>query len=166
MQQAVGPHSWPLHKNESQNWKDPAVEITLAQDELGYLLPGFVLYQILKNGKLIWMQINRSQSLNITVRCALPWPPNELFLQARKSGYANLINGHASLQSPTGKWRNNKLLKTGCFVFYEHGGRYPDWLTCRKSLLGGHGKVRRTVKPSRLNWSVETFLSNQLRVKQ
>ena len=22
---------------------------------------------------------------------------------------------------------------------------YPDWLTCKKSLLGGHGKARRTV---------------------
>ena len=23
---------------------------------------------------------------------------------------------------------------------------YPDWLTCKKSLLGGHGKAHRTVK--------------------
>ena len=23
---------------------------------------------------------------------------------------------------------------------------YPDWLTCKKGLLGGHSKVRRTVK--------------------
>ena len=22
---------------------------------------------------------------------------------------------------------------------------YPDWLTCKKSLLGGHGKARHTV---------------------
>ena len=33
-----------------------------------------------------------------------------------------------------------------CFVFYEQGGRQPDWLTCKKKcLLGGHGKARRTV---------------------
>ena len=55
----------------------------------------------------------------------------QTFLQVSKLGYANLINGHASLQSRTGKWRNNELLKT--------------WLTCKKSFLGGHGKARRTV---------------------
>ena len=53
-----------------------------------------------------------------TVRRALPWPPNELFLQVSQSGYTNLTNGHASLQSPTGKWRNNELLKACRFVFY------------------------------------------------
>ena len=53
-----------------------------------------------------------------TVRRALPWPPNKLFLQVSQSGYANLINGHVSLQSLTGKWRNNELLKTRHFVFY------------------------------------------------
>ena len=45
----------------------------------------------------------------------------QTFLQVSQSGYANLINGHASLQSPTGKWHNNELLKTCRFV---KGGRY------------------------------------------
>ena len=67
------------------------------------------------------------------------------YLQVSQSGYTNLISGHPSLQSPTEKWRNNELLKTCRLVFYEQGGRYPDWLTCIKSLLGGHGKARRTV---------------------
>ena len=35
-----------------------------------------------------------------------------------------MIHEHASLQSPTSKWRNNILLKTCCFLFYEQGGRY------------------------------------------
>ena len=52
------------------------------------------------------------------------------FLQVSQSGYANLINRHNFLQSPAGKWPNNELLKTCRFVFYEQGGRYPDWLTC------------------------------------
>ena len=39
----------------------------------------------------------------IDVQHALLWPPNKLFLQVCKSGYANLISGHTSLQSPTGK---------------------------------------------------------------
>ena len=30
-------------------------------------------------------------------------------------------------------------------ILSEQGGRYSDWLTCKKSLLGGHGKVRRAV---------------------
>ena len=42
----------------------------------------------------------------------------QTFLQVSQSGYANLINGHASLQSPTVKWRHNELLKTCRFVFY------------------------------------------------
>ena len=57
--------------------------------------------------------------------------------QVSQSGYANLINGHASLQSPTGKWRNNELLKTCRFVLYG---------LLQKILFGGHGKARRTVK--------------------
>ena len=85
--------------------------------------------------------------LQLTVRRALPWPPNKLFfLQVSQSGYANLSNGYASLQSPTAKRRNNELLKTRRFVIYEQGGRYPDWLTCKRSLLGGHGKALRAVK--------------------
>ena len=40
---------------------------------------------------------------------ALPWPPNKLLLQVSQSGYMNLINGHASLQSPTDK--KNTLLQ-------------------------------------------------------
>ena len=43
--------------------------------------------------------ILKLSSMGITVRRALPWPPNKLFLQVSQSGYANLINGHASLQS-------------------------------------------------------------------
>ena len=43
-------------------------------------------------------------SCQLTVRRALPRPPNKLFfyLQVSQSGYANLINGHASLLSPRG----------------------------------------------------------------
>ena len=36
---------------------------------------------------------------SVTVRRALPWPPNKHFLQVSQSEYANLIDGHASLQS-------------------------------------------------------------------
>ena len=49
-----------------------------------------------------WSKV-RFPSFCVTVRRALPWPPNKLFLQVSQSRYANLINGHASLQSPTGK---------------------------------------------------------------
>ena len=48
--------------------------------------------------------LNIDGKLNaVKVRHALPWPPNKLFLQVSQSGYANLINGLASLQSTTGK---------------------------------------------------------------
>ena len=40
---------------------------------------------------------------SFTVRHALPWPPNKLTSQVSQSGCVNFINGHASLQSPTGK---------------------------------------------------------------
>ena len=63
---------------------------------------------------------------------ALPWPPNKLFLQVSQSCY---------------------------FVFYEQGGRCPDWLTCKQILLGGHGKVRRTVNAVSI-FSSETHLFN------
>ena len=42
----------------------------------------------------------------LTVRRALPWQSNKLFFykfSSQSRGYANLINGHASAQSPTGK---------------------------------------------------------------
>ena len=39
----------------------------------------------------------------LTVRRALPWPPNKRFSQVSQSGYADLNNGHFSLQSPTSK---------------------------------------------------------------
>ena len=50
------------------------------------------------------------------------------FLQVSQSGYADLINGHASLQ----------IIANMSFCIL--------WLTCKQSLLGGHGKARRTVK--------------------
>ena len=52
---------------------------------------------------LDWSAHDRRLQSDLTVRCALPWPPNKLFLQVSQSGCANLINGHTSLQSPTGK---------------------------------------------------------------
>ena len=98
-----------------------------------------------------------------TVRRALAWPSNKLLLQVSQSGYANLINGHASLQSPTGKWHNNELLKTCRFVFYEQGGKYPDWLTCKKSLLGGRSKAGCTVKFGELFLWISPRIRNGLR---
>ena len=73
------------------------------------------------------------------LQCDAPYrghPTNFIFLQVSQSGYSNLINGHASLQSPTGKWRNNELLKIYRFVFYGY--------LVKKGLLGGHGKARCT----------------------
>ena len=57
------------------------------------------------------------QDHQFTVQRALPWPPNKLFLLVSQSEYANLINSHASLQSPTGKWRTNELLKNIVLYF-------------------------------------------------
>ena len=39
---------------------------------------------------LVIGQLIRKSTIN------LPWPPNKRFLQVSQSGYANLINGHAS----------------------------------------------------------------------
>ena len=42
---------------------------------------------------------------NTVLQCDAPYRghPTNFFLKVSQSGYANLINGHASLQSPTGK---------------------------------------------------------------
>jgi len=54
---------------------------------------------------------------------ALPWPPNKLFLQVSQSGYANLINGHASLQSDATTNYLKHAVFTNRFVFHEQGRR-------------------------------------------
>ena len=94
------------------------------------------------------------------LQCNAPYRghPTNFFLQVSQSGYVNLINSHASLQSPTGKRCSNKLYKTCCFVFYKQGGRTPDWVTCKKRLLGGYGKTRRTVKAKLLEAKCEAKL--------
>ena len=47
----------------------------------------------------------------VTVRRALPWPPNKHFSQVSQSGYTNVIDGHASLQS----WRVKIILSSERF---------------------------------------------------
>ena len=52
-----------------------------------------------------------------------------------------MIDSHASLQSLTGKRRNNELLKTCRFVFYEQGERYlledsAALYTCNINVIG------------------------------
>ena len=44
-----------------------------------------------------------------TVRRALPWPPNKHFLQVSQSGYANLIDRHASIKSFNTQLPNENL---------------------------------------------------------
>ena len=58
--------------------------------------------------------------LNYLLKCDAPYRghPTNLFLKVSQWGYENFINGQASLQSRTGKWRNNELLKSFPFVFY------------------------------------------------
>ena len=45
----------------------------------------------------------------ITVRRALPWPPNKHFLQVSQSRYANLIDRHASIKSFNTQLPNENL---------------------------------------------------------
>jgi len=54
---------------------------------------------------------------------ALPWPPNKLFLQVGQSGCANLIGGHASLQSDATTNYLKHAVFTNRFVFHEQGRR-------------------------------------------
>ena len=70
----------------------------------------------------------------VTVRRTLPWPPNKLFYKLANQDTWNC-------KSPTGKWRNNKLLKTHHFVFYEQGGGYlledsAALYTCNINVIG------------------------------
>ena len=83
------------------------------------------------------MKIHRSFSF--TVRRALPWPP-KVFLQIiRQSGFANLIDSHASLQSSHGC---TCKLNTVAWVVEL---TYLDVIVKFERLLGGHGKARCTV---------------------
>ena len=67
----------------------------------------------------------------ITVRRALPWPPNKHFLQVSQSGYANLIDRHASLQSLQST-KPNRFSRT----IVNKMSEVYTWL---KSLPGGLG---------------------------
>ena len=75
-----------------------------------------ILYAL---GNIIFMNKKKL----FTVRRALPWPPNKLFLQVSQSGYANLINGHASLQSDATTNYLKHAVFTNRFVFHEQGRR-------------------------------------------
>ena len=45
----------------------------------------------------------------VTVRRALPWPPNKHFLQVSQSRYANLIDRHASIKNFNTQLPNENL---------------------------------------------------------
>ena len=79
----------------------------------------------------------------LTVRRALPWPANKVFLQiVRQSGCVNLMHSHASLQSS-----HSYKLNTVAWVLEL---TYLHVIVKCESLLGGHGKARCTVMPYEL----------------
>ena len=52
---------------------------------------------------------NLSGHMRVTVRRALPRPPNKHFLQVSQSRYANLIDRHASIKSFNTQLPNENL---------------------------------------------------------
>ena len=75
--------------------------------------------------------ISVSFAVSLTVRRALPWPPNKLFYIFLQSRYTNLIDGHASLkrsQSAKAKRFSRTIVNNISEVY--------TWL---KSLPGGLG---------------------------
>ena len=82
-----------------------------------------------------------------TVRSALLWPPNKVFLQIiRRSGCENLTDSYACLQSSHGY----KLNTVAWVVELTYLRVVVKW----KSLLGEHGKARCTAKEHTLNLTV------------
>ena len=82
------------------------------------------------------IQANNQSTVSLTVRRALPWPPNKVFLKfVRQSGCANLIDSHASLQSSYGCKVNPVAWVVELTDLHVECG----------SSLGGHGKARCTV---------------------
>ena len=82
--------------------------------------------------------MSRKKSLSVTVRRALPWAPNKVFLQiVRQSGCVNLIDRHASLQS-------SSSCKLNTVAWVIELTNLQVVVKC-ESLLGGHGKARCTV---------------------
>ena len=72
---------------------------------------------------ILLFYICQFEDIVITVRRALPWPPNKHFykLANQDTRIWLTVTPPCKVQ---GKWRNNELLKTCRFVFYEQGGRY------------------------------------------
>ena len=58
------------------------------------------------------------ESLNHYSATRLTFVGHPYFCKLANQDTRILINGHAFLQSPTGKWRDNELLETCRFVFY------------------------------------------------
>ena len=73
------------------------------------------------------------------MRRDLPWPPNKHFFKLAIKYKTTYFNNSLLRHLPGGLCKEAwPLIKF----------TYPDWLICKKGLLGGHGKARRTVKLS------------------